>query len=153
MITPYHQEFLKHSLAIWLGSADINNIPDSVRCLGVIVEDETTVRCFIAEKFSSTFLKNLSENKHISLATSHPYTFIGYQYKGQVINISPCTTKEIDFQKKYMDEFAESMAAFGLDKQRVVDMYFYEPSVSIRIKVNAVFEQTPKPNTGQEVKI
>jgi hypothetical protein len=153
MITPYHQEFLKYSIAIWMGSADKNNMPDTVRCLGVIVEDETTVRCFIAEKFSGKFIKNLSENKNISLSTSHPFTFIGYQYKGEVINIVPCTPEEIDFQKKYMDVFSEDMAAFGLDKQRVFDMYFYEPSVSVRIKVNAVFEQTPKPNTGQEVKL
>ncbi len=148
MITPHHKEFLSQSVALWMGSADLQNIPDSVRCLGGVVEDETTLRCFIAQRFSGKFLENLSVNKHITLASSHPFTFEGYQYKGDVLEVRPCLPDEVEIQKEYMDKFSGDMAMFGLVKERVSDMYYNQPSVAIRIKVKAMFEQTPKQNTG-----
>ncbi len=151
MLTSYHKEFLSQSVALWMGSASAENIPDTVRCLGVVIENENTLRCFIAERFSEEFIRNLGQNKLINLASSHPYTFTGYQYKGELIDIRPSSAEEIEIQKIYMDRFAIDMAAFGLEKQKVFDMYFYQPSIAIRMKVDKIYEQAPKQNTGGEV--
>jgi len=152
MISTYHKAFLSELLlAQWVGSADKNNIPDTVRSLGIVVEDEYTLLFFVAERASKRFLHNFTENKQITLATSHPYTFEGYQYKGEVLEIRPSTAAEVKLQEAYMDVFSDGMAAFGLEKQGVTDMYLSQPTIAIRMTVNKIFDQTPKPNTGGEV--
>lgn len=151
MITSYHKEFLSQPLALWMGSASAENIPDTVRCLGIVVEDENILKCFIAERFSEEFIRNLSQNKNINIAGSHMFSFKGYQYKGEMIDIRPSSHEEVEIQKQYMDVFSTDMAKFGLEKQRLYDMYFHLPSVAIRMKVNKIYEQAPEANTGGEV--
>lgn len=151
MITPYHKEYLSKALAMWSGSADNNHVPDTVRNLGVVVEDDNTLRCFIAEKFSDKFIENIKANKQIAFAASDTSTFETYQYKGEVLEILPATAEEVELQRKYMDIFSEWMGNFGLDKQSLFNMYFYQPSVAIRFKVVSVFDQSPKKNTGGEI--
>ncbi len=152
MISTFHREFLKGPLALWLGSANKNNFPDAIRCTGVTVEDDHTLRIFFTEKFSEKFRRNILENPNMTLLASNLYNFDGFQYKGKFIGqITPGTEEEMETQKFYMDVVGDIFQGFGMDKQKSIDMYYYEPTFAVLMKVEHIYDQAPKKNTGGEV--
>jgi hypothetical protein len=154
MISNHHKEFLaSNTISIWIATANASNVPDTLRCTGLVVEDDTTLRCYIAQKHADVFQQNIAENKNIAFFASQIYNFVTYQYKGSVIEVLPSEPSETELQQQYVHGFTSAMSRFGFPQDKLYDMYFHQPALAIRLKVEKIFEQTPKQNTGGEINI
>ena len=151
MLNTDQKEFLARPVSLWLATANGEKVPDLVRCTGVVVEDETTLRCFFPEKFSARCRENISSNATLSLYSTCPITLAGYQYKGQAHEITPCTVEEVELQRTFCNAFTGILLKFGMDKEPLFNLFFGLPSYALRIKVEHMFDQMPKPNTGKEI--
>ena len=151
MLNTNQKEFLTKPISLWLSTANIERVPDLVRCTGIVVENETTIQCFFPEKFSARCRENISARSMVSLYCTCPTTLAGYQYKGQALKVMPCTEGEIEIQRRMCDAFVDILLKFGLAKEPMFNLYFGLPSYALRIKVEHVFDQMPKQNTGKEI--
>ncbi len=153
MLNTYHKTFLSSpGISIWLGSANAHNVPDTVRATGLTLEENDIICCYVSQNDASQLLQNISENKRISLVASEISNFVTYQYKATVIATYTSNREEEIIQEKFMDNFCTTLTnIFPLPKEKIYNMYLRLPSVSIKFKVEKIFEQSPKKDTGGEV--
>ena len=147
-----YQHILSQPLAFWVASSNAQNIPDAVRCVGVVPgEDLSTLTFFIAEKYSEKFLANVQQNRQISLLGCSVINFESYQYKGIFQSKRPCTTEEVALQNQYLNRFKEAINSMGLLKE-AANGYFNQPSLAVDFTVTEIYEQTPQHGTGKLIK-
>ncbi len=153
MLNTYHKTFLSSpGISIWLGSANAQNVPDTVRATGLTLEENDIICCYVSQNDATQLLKNISENKQIGFVASEITNFITYQYKGSVVETYPSSNEEEGIQEKFMDNFCETLTnIFPLPKDKIYNMYLRPPSVTIKFKVEKIFEQSPKKDTGGEL--
>jgi hypothetical protein len=151
MSLPYHT-ILAEPLAFWAANCNKDCLPDSVRCNGVAPSHNLEQLSFyVSHQFSETFRANLTLNPSISMMACSVHTFESYQYKGSFISIRECTEEEVDLQRSYLEEFAKAIVHTGLDGTKFFDAYFFQPSYTITMTVEEIFEQTPRKGTGNAV--
>jgi hypothetical protein len=154
MIIPSrHIALLKQPLfSFWIGTASPDLVPEVIKCTGVILDDITEeFTCFIGAKFAEKSLRNLASNAAITLLSANISTYEGYQYKGRYAGSHSCTEEEVLFQERYMDAFTTALALFGYSKEGFHKLYFLQPSIAIKFKVEEVYEQSPRKGTGGKI--
>ena len=139
--------------AIWASNTNARQLPDLVRLSGVRVNTpQQQLILFVSLKFGETFLKNIQSSKRVSFLCASVKTLESYQLKGTCLSSHPCTPEEIDYQETYIDGFCKAVEYMGISsRQKFFDCFFQQPSVAVRMQVEEIFEQTPKPGTGQKL--
>jgi hypothetical protein len=145
MVSSFHKEFLTGTHAYWISSASADNIPDAARCTSPVIENDTTLRCFVPERFSKTLRENFHGNKHISFLATHMFTFEAYQYKGTIEKIIPCSEAENELAERYCNAFGDLAPEIGLSQEQAYNMYRYPPYYAVVIKIDEIYEQALKP--------
>jgi len=152
MILKPYAHLLSQPLSFWAASCDARNIPDMVRCFGLLpVDDSNDITFFIPEKYSDIFLANLAENRAVSLIGCHILTFESYQFKGILKSIRPSTPEEIRMQLDHLDSFTDLILEVGFSKEDYYKAYAYGSGYTITFQVTDIFEQTPRKGTGFSV--
>jgi len=139
--------------AIWASNANEQQLSDLVRLSGVRVDtQQQQLILFVSLKFGETFLKNIHISKRVSFLCASVKTLESYQLKGIYLSNHPCTPEEMDYQKNYVDGFCKAVEHMGISsRKKFFDCFFQQPSVAVRMQVEEIFEQTPKPGTGQKL--
>lgn len=151
LLTPYVDKLLE-PLAFWASNCNMQRIPEVVHCNGVLATGEDDcLTFFIAEAFSQAFIDNIKESQDITLLACSVPTFESYQYKGQLLNIRPCTADEIILQQEYVDKFTDIIATIGYSKEAFYNSYYHQPSLAVSFRVTDIFEQTPYKGTGHSM--
>ena len=70
--------------------------------------------------------------------------------KGRFDGSRRAEPSERAFVERHWDSFLESLAAIGIDKATFAHWPIW-PAVAVRVRVTAVFSQTPGPGTGAPV--
>ena len=138
--------------SIWAGSCATTNEAEVMRLSGAMVqEDRQHINLFIPNRYTQTFLSNVAANPAISFLFASIQTFESYQVKGIFIRQRTCTPEEVAYQKCYMKGFAKSMHDIRIKTASLFEQYLQEPCLCIEMKGEAIFEQTPKPGTGNKI--
>ena len=148
-LQPY-ESILAQPLAFWAACTDQQNVVDVVRCIGLApLNDYDTITFFIPEKYSENFIQNLYTNKPLTFLGCALVNYESYQYKGTFKSLRSCTEDEVEIQRLYMETFSDLTELIGLAKEPVYKAYFHLPSVAVSMKVDEIFEQTPRQGTGK----
>lgn len=138
--------------SIWMSSCTPGEYTDIVRLSGLrIAEDKLHIDLYVPQHYSDTFLRNIQVNQKISLLGSSTHTFEAYQVKGVYVSHRACTQEEIQYQKKYMEGFAQNLVLLGIKAGLVFANYYKDPCIAIRMKSGEIYEQTPKPGAGKKI--
>ena len=144
-------EFLKSTkLGMAMATRDANLKPDFCRVLGVQVVDQDHLRFFIDKKSNPTSFKNLQPSAPIALTTTRADNFESYQFKGNFVKLTECSEQDNQTIQTYLHGFNEAVVALGLG-DRLVYNYPHTTPYALLMEVKEIFEQTPKPGTGNKL--
>jgi hypothetical protein len=137
----------------WLANASALQEPDVVRTQGARVEpDRRHVIAYVSQSGSADLIGNLASSPWITLLMALINTYESYQFKGKYAGHWACSAEEVEYQRTYLDGFAaSSMQFYRLPKEKIAAAYFRQPAVSIRMRIEELYEQTPRKGTGKRI--
>ncbi len=150
---PQLKLFHAHDTSMWASSCSLDFKTEVARLSGALPAlDGIHLNLFIPEQYAHTLLSNLAENNKLSFLFASTSTYESYQVKGTFLGYRSCTTEEMSYQKNYIEGFAQCMRGLGIKAGPRFAPYYREPSIAIRMKGEAIFEQTPKTGTGTKIR-
>jgi len=145
------KEFIHGANGMSLGTRDKNLKPTNNRVLAAKATDKNTIKVTIAKKTAEKALKNLDDNKMISLVQAYPLTFESYQFKGTMISYHVSTSEEKIDVDNYLENMNETVQKIGI-KDGAIYTWPHDSTITIEFEVEQIFEQTPKVGTGDPLK-
>jgi hypothetical protein len=141
--------FLKVTHAMGMGTRDAELKPEYSRVLGGQIIDDEHFMFFLDKASNSKALNNLEDNKMISLVLL-ANTFQCYQLKGRCSQSHESTSEEVQALNKYMDVFNVYATGMGF-RDGLVYNYPHSTPWTVTMRVEEIFEQTPKAGTGNKI--
>lgn len=151
MVTGELADFLSGQIDIHISTRDAELRPHSARVSAIRVEDDGEhVVAFVPALGADAVLGDLHSNGQSAMFVGRPPDNLAYQLKGTFTDSRPARPDERAFVEQYWDSFLEAMVVIGFDRT-IFRHWPVWPSVAVRIRVTAVFSQTPGPGTGAPV--
>ncbi|HVL67495.1 MAG TPA: hypothetical protein VM364_09555 [Vicinamibacterales bacterium] len=140
--------FLQQGLSIHVGTRDESLNPTGARAAAAIVEPGGQhLVVYVAEAAAARLLENLRSNGQIAIGFGRPEDERACQVKGMVLDIREAEASERATVEGQWQGLMEQFARIGIPPA-VAAGWTYWPAQAIRVKVTAVFEQTPGPQAG-----
>jgi hypothetical protein len=144
--------FLEQGIAIQLGTRNERLEPNGVRVSAVRVEDDGThVVAYVPAEAAPQVLPDLESNGQAALVFARPPDEKACQVKGVCTGTAPATDAERAFVEAQWSRWLDRLDSIGYP--RAATSYLPNwPSVAVRMRVTALFNQTPGPNAGAALK-
>jgi hypothetical protein len=147
MIDAELARFLGEGLGIHIGTRDKELQPNGARVTAIKVDDDGThVTVYVPQVASSRVLSDLS-NGPAAVVLARPIDDRACQIKGVFTGARPATADEEPFVKAQWGRFLASLEQIGIPRDGLAGWSIW-PSVAVRIRVTALFNQTPGQNAG-----
>jgi hypothetical protein len=148
MIDPELTRFLGEGLGIHIGTRDKQLRPNGARVTAVKVEDDGThLWVYVPEAAASRVLPDLKANGPAAVVLARPIDDRACQVKGVYAGSRPATDEEQPHVTAQWERFVENLGRIGIRREGLAAWRIW-PSVAIRIRVTALFNQTPGPGAG-----
>ena len=155
MISDRFVEFINNNVVAYtLGTRNAKLEPWVGKPRGVTISDDRkSFTMLIPEVAIECHLENMENNGEVSLNIVSIPKFESYQFKGTYTSNAPCTDEEVQVIKDWKTKFCEGCEVIGYPEQliRSMDLQILEPAIAITFEVKEIFEQTPKPGTGNKI--
>ena len=141
-------EFLEQGVAIHIGTRNARLEPNGARVTAVRVEDEG--RClvaFIPKAAATKVLDDLQANFQAALSFARPADDRAVQVKGEFVSLRDADAAEEQFAQLQWQGFLRQLDLIGLPGAGTATWTMW-PCVAVRIRVTAIFSQTPGPEAG-----
>ncbi len=145
------KKFIQGINGMGLGTRDKDLTPSYNRVLAAKVSGNNTIKITIAKQTAAQAIKNLGENKMVSLVMANILNFECYQFKGSYISYHDSASEEKVDVENYFNKFNEVLIKIGV-QNGIVYNWSHDPTVTIEFEVEQIFEQTPKIGTGNQIK-
>lgn len=148
MIDAILAEFLQSGLGIHVGTRNEQLEPCGCRATAVKVEaDGKHVVVFVPRHASPQIFENLRTNGQVAVSMSRPADERAVQVKGLMLFSWDAKPEEEAFARAQWGGFLGQLEGIGLPGAATSSWRVF-PSVAVRIKVTALFNQTPGPDAG-----
>ena len=141
-------EFLEQGVAIHIGTRNARLEPNGARVTAVRVEDEG--RCLVAyipKAATKSVLDDLQANGQAALSFARPADDRAVQVKGEFVSLRDAIAEEESFVVAQWHGFLKQLDLIGLPGAGTATWTMW-PCVAVRIRVTALFSQTPGPDAG-----
>jgi hypothetical protein len=140
--------FLEEGLSIHVGARDARLQPSGTRAAAVTVEpDGTHLVVHVPDLGASRILPDLEANGQAAVSFGRPTDDRACQVKGVVTDIRKATADERAVITAQWLGFMRQLELVGIPPDLALGWATW-PAVAIRIRITAVFEQTPGPLAG-----
>lgn len=141
-------EFLEQGLAIHIGTRDARLRPNGCVVTAVRVEDEgRQLVAFIPKAVTPAVFDDLRSNGQAALSFTRPADDKAVQVKGEFVSLADASTEDEQFAKAQWRGFLGQLDMIGLPAEATSTWTLW-PCVAVRIRVTALFSQTPGPEAG-----
>ncbi|HEX7086162.1 MAG TPA: hypothetical protein VF198_07345 [Vicinamibacterales bacterium] len=148
MIDTQLASFLQEGLGIYLGTRDDALRPEGARALAAAIDaDGAHVTVYAAEIAAERLRANLESNGQIAVSFARPIDDRACQVKGVCVGIRPASGEERPLIDGQWAAFMRSLDAIGIPSS-LAGAWVTWPALAIRLRVTAVFDQTPGPHAG-----
>ena len=148
MIPPALTGFLEQGLSIHIGTRNETLAPSGARAAAAVVEpDGEHLVVFIADVALARLLDDVRPHGQIAVGFGRPEDDRACQVKGIVVEVRPAAAEEREIVLAQWQGFMAQLEKIGIPRQ-VARGWAHWPAAAIRLKVTAVFEQTPGPLAG-----
>lgn len=148
MIDPALASFLEEGLSLYAGARDGRLRPSGARALALAVEpDGRHLIVYIADLGASRLLPDLDATGHLAVSAARPTDDRACQVKGVVTDVRAASADERAVVTRQWQAFMRQLETIGIPRDLALGWATW-PATVIRIKVTAVFEQTPGPLAG-----
>jgi len=148
MIEPDLRVFLEGGLGIHIGSRNAALEPSGARVAAVKVEDDGLhLALYVAAVAAVRVLPDLQANRAAAVMFARPVDDRACQIKGIFVDARPAADAERGFVEQQWDRFLANLERIGIPRAGSSGWIVW-PSVVIRLRATAIFEQTPGPDAG-----
>jgi hypothetical protein len=134
------------------GTRDANLIPDIHYVSGWSVEpDQRTIRCSIAEGYTTHLLPSLEDNRQFSLTVEKIGSHETYQFKGEFLRDTQPSDADLAAHKQIQDRFAKVVSKLFGYAEDLCGAFVPRPALVICFAVREIFLQTPGPGAGRRL--
>jgi hypothetical protein len=140
--------FFEEGLSIYVATRNERLEPNGTRGSAVKVEtDGTHLEVFIPAVAAGAVMTDLRANGQIAVVLTRPPDDRGCQAKGVFVEARDASEGERAFVVLQWERFRDRLELVGLPRV-ATDGWVTWPSIVVRFRVNALFDQTPGPGAG-----
>jgi hypothetical protein len=141
--------FLRDGLGIHIGTRNDQLEPNGARAAAVAVDaDGLHVVLYLASVAATRVLADLRSNGQAAVVFARPTDDRACQVKGVFVSARDASDEERPFVAAQWDKFLDQLERIGIPRG-VSEGWVTWPAVAIRLRATALFEQTPRPGTGE----
>ena len=142
-------EFLERGLAIHIGTRNTALRPNGCRVTAVRVEDQgRNLVAFLPKAVDPAVLADLQNNGQAAISFARPTDDRAVQVKGEFISLRDAQPDEEKFVLGQWQSLLTELDIIGLAALTSTSTWLMWPCVAVKIRVTAVFSQTPGPEAG-----
>jgi len=142
-------EFLECGLAIHMGTRNAALRPNGCRVTAVRVEDQgRNLVAFIPKAVTPAILEDLRANGQAALSFARPTDDRAVQVKGEFISAHDADPAEEAFVLGQWNALLKELDLIGLAPLTSTSTWQMWPCTAVKMRVTAVFSQTPGPEAG-----
>ena len=143
--------FLQEGVGIHIATRDAAMRPNGARAIAVRVEpDGTHLVVYVARAAAARLLADLEANGQAAVGFGRPIDDRACQVKGVFTGVRDATDDERTFVLAQWDGFVGSLEKIGIPRA-ATKAWVTWPAVAIRLRANALFNQTPGPGAGAPI--
>lgn len=140
--------FLQEGVGIHIGTRDAARRPNGARAIAVQVEpDGEHLVVYVARVAAARILPDLESNGQAAVGFGRPVDDRACQVKGVFVSAREAREDERPAVLAQWDGFLASLEKIGVPRAATRTWVTW-PAVAIRLRCNALFEQTPGPDAG-----
>ena len=141
-------EFLEQGLAIHIGTRDGRLRPNGCVVTAVRVEEEGRhLVAFIPKAVTPSVFDDLRGNGQAAISFTRPADDKAVQVKGEFLALEDVSAADEQFAREQWGGLLKQLDLIGLPGRATATWTLW-PCVAVRIKVTALFSQTPGPEAG-----
>jgi len=142
-------EFLEQGLAIHIGTRNEALRPNGCRVTAVRVEDQgRSLVAYLPKAATPAVIEDLHSNGQAAVSFARPTDDRAVQVKGEFISIRDAESDEERFVLGQWQALLTELDMIGLAALTSTSTWLMWPCVAVKIRVTAVFSQTPGPEAG-----
>ena len=143
--------FLQEGIAIQLGTRNERLEPNGVRVVALSVEgDGHHVVAYVPQAAAGLVLPDLESNGQAALVFARPPDERACQVKGTFTGARAATDADRPMVLGQWERWRDRLGSIGYPRA-TSENWIVWPCVAVRIRVQAIFDQTPGPNAGAEL--
>jgi hypothetical protein len=140
--------FLEEGIGIQIGTRNASLMPNGARVVAARVEDDGThLTAFIPARAAPQVVPDLEANGQAAIVFARPPDERSCQVKGVFAGMGATGAAEERFVREQWQRWLERLTTIGLPLS-TLEGWDAWPCVAIRLRVTALFNQTPGPNAG-----
>lgn len=152
VLTPAFAAHLDRTPGMYAALAGPDLRPETARVLYAAAEPGSdVVRFLISAAGSDRFLADAKPAGRACLVAAALADYETLQFKGSLLEVRDADADELAGLKRYLDAFCGLVAHVGIDPDRYRAHLDVGPYKTLRIAVDAVFDQTPREGAGSLV--
>ncbi|MDP1570026.1 MAG: hypothetical protein Q8L86_08480 [Vicinamibacterales bacterium] len=148
MIDPSLACFLEEGLGIHLGVSDAGLEPQGARAIAATVDaDGAHLTVYLATVAAARLRPALQSNGRVAVSFGRPIDDRACQVKGELVGISDADAGARPAIEAQWQGYLTNLAQIGIPRAVFAGWTMW-PATAIRLRVTALFEQTPGPDAG-----
>ena len=148
MIDQQLAAFLHDGVGIHLGTRNARFEPNGARAIALTVDpDGQHLVVFLSRPAADRVLPDLESNGLAAVVCARPVDERACQIKGTFVAARPATDAEQAAARRQWDAFLDNLEYIGIPRAST-RTWLSLAEVAVRLKVTALFEQTPGPAAG-----
>jgi hypothetical protein len=148
MIDPELAAFLEGSVAIHLASRNEHLEPNGARVVAVKVDpDGRHITAYVPKVAAPPVMADLESNRQAAIGFGRPTDDRACQVKGEFVDSRTAPARDRAVVERQWQALLDNLAQIGIPPE-VSDTWPVWPCVAIRVRVTALFSQTPGPGAG-----
>jgi len=148
MIDPQLASFLEEGIFIALATRNERLEPNGARVIAVAVEpDGAHLQAFLPVPAARDVLPDLESNGQVAICFARPPDERACQIKGECAGTRDASDEEREMVQGQWDRWLDRLTTIGFDRATFAHWPSW-PCVAVRVRVRAIFNQTPGPGAG-----
>lgn len=146
------RRFLDGGISVFVGTVDAEGVPTCCRGIAVDSKDDfDSITVYLPAATAGETVANLATTRRIAVALTEPLSHDSIQIKGVTRGVKLAPAQDREFVAQRLDAFAERLGSFGLPRNLTRTLNHW-PAFAIEVSVEQVFDQTPGPKAGVELR-
>jgi hypothetical protein len=143
--------FLQEGVGIHIASRNAALEPNGSRALAVKVDaDGRHLEVYLAKVAAARIIQDLQSNGQAAVGFGRPVDDRSCQVKGLFLGVRDATDEERPFITGQWERFLGNLEKIGIPRA-ATRAWITWPVVAIRLRPNAIFDQTPGPGAGAPI--
>ena len=149
MISPDLAAFLESGISIHVATRNEGREPNGGLVVAVKVDpDLRHLTAYLPKIAAGPLVADLKSNQQVAIGFGRPSDDRACQVKGVFLTARPAAARERALIDRQWEAFLADLAQIGFPRQ-VTEHWTIWPSIAIRLRVTALFGQTPGPGAGE----